>query len=464
MADQMVFNIGNAIMASRSNTGNAPFQKMQQGKTKKDRKKKHKKLPQAAMQAAMQAAKKDKKKMQLLKLQKKLEDKKASKACVDSISRVASLQAFVKVLTSGTKDILYKGVDPLQIFRESQKSSTNAISPFDVVEISGSASVVMDSQERGESKRETMSLESKTSGNNNSSSLNTCRKSHPLKMLGTSRDAGWSCSGMTLFPGGCKKGCTGFYQTKGWKRWRCELCDFDLCEDCLKEDRPPPGHLTTVLKLAAKHSLPLFMHILDVLEHAKANSAKHVELVERWSLNSLRKESKLVWESTWTVLHELVDASDADVSMKMEERGVALKKLIALYQMEDRRTSAGNLKILCQRKAVRDNPPTAQYAFGWKEVEGLNDRISTEGVTNLMRNRRTQRSNRRGTVKYGRKASPYRQVGSSMIASRASNARHVTLAHMFKDFVLRVRRNFTYSLSILFDIIVSFYQEPLTDL
>ena len=52
MADQMVFNIGNAIMASRSNTGNAPFQKMQQGKTKKDRKKKHKKLPQAAMQAA----------------------------------------------------------------------------------------------------------------------------------------------------------------------------------------------------------------------------------------------------------------------------------------------------------------------------------------------------------------------------------------------------------------------------
>ena len=63
----------------------------------------------------------------------------------------------------------------------------------------------------------------------------TCTKSHPLEVLGTSRDNGWTCAGMTLFPGGCKKGCTGFHQTKGWKRWRCTPCDFDLCEGCLKE-------------------------------------------------------------------------------------------------------------------------------------------------------------------------------------------------------------------------------------
>ena len=66
-----------------------------------------------------------------------------------------------------------------------------------------------------------------------------CMKSHPLEVLGTSNDNGWSCSGMTLLPGGCKKGCTGFNQTKGWERWRCALCDFDLCESCL-EARPVP--------------------------------------------------------------------------------------------------------------------------------------------------------------------------------------------------------------------------------
>lgn len=308
-----------------------------------------------------------------------------------SVSRGAStLQAFVKALTSGTKDILYKGDDPLHLFIASQRSTDKAISPFDVVKIKGSSfTTAASTQNGGESKHETVSLESKTSGDSHCSSNDS------------------------IFP-----------------------------NDVVIE--------TTVLKLAAKHSLPLFMHILDVLKHAKANSAKHVELVERWSLHSLHKESKAAWETTWTVLHELVDASDADVSMKMEERGVALKKLIALYQMEDRRTPAGNLEILCQRKAVRDDPPIAQCAFGWKE----------EGVTNLMRNRRTQRSNRRGE-KYGRKASPVR---SSMIATRATNARNVTLAHMFKDFVLRVRRNFTYSLPILFNMIVSFYQESLTRL
>ena len=64
---------------------------------------------------------------------------------------------------------------------------------------------------------------------------------HELDALGTSRDNGWSCSGMTYDGGsgrvdvdGCKKGCTGFHQTGGWKRWRCAPCDFDLCEGTSK--------------------------------------------------------------------------------------------------------------------------------------------------------------------------------------------------------------------------------------
>ena len=79
----------------------------------------------------------------------------------------------------------------------------------------------------------------------------TCTKSHPLEVLGTSRDNGWTCSGMTLFPGGCKMGCTGLNQTKGWERWRCSLCDFDLCETCLKENVNSSGEGAAVAAAAA---------------------------------------------------------------------------------------------------------------------------------------------------------------------------------------------------------------------
>ena len=67
-----------------------------------------------------------------------------------------------------------------------------------------------------------------------------CDGSHPLEVLGTSQDNGWSCSGMN-FPGGCKKGCTGFRQSTGWDRWRCTQCDFDLCDQCLESKRVPEG-------------------------------------------------------------------------------------------------------------------------------------------------------------------------------------------------------------------------------
>ena len=68
----------------------------------------------------------------------------------------------------------------------------------------------------------------------------TCDSSHPLEVLGTSQDNGWSCSGMN-FSGGCKKGCTGFRQSTGWDRWRCTQCDFDLCDQCLESKRVPEG-------------------------------------------------------------------------------------------------------------------------------------------------------------------------------------------------------------------------------
>jgi len=44
-------------------------------------------------------------------------------------------------------------------------------------------------------------------------------------------DNGWACDGKNgTF--GCARGCTNFNQSKGWARYRCISCDFDLCDCC----------------------------------------------------------------------------------------------------------------------------------------------------------------------------------------------------------------------------------------
>ena len=60
----------------------------------------------------------------------------------------------------------------------------------------------------------------------------TCH-SHPLTFLGISNDDdGWVCDGKNL-PEKCLSGITNFDQTKGFERFRCEKCDFDLCRNCM---------------------------------------------------------------------------------------------------------------------------------------------------------------------------------------------------------------------------------------
>ena len=55
---------------------------------------------------------------------------------------------------------------------------------------------------------------------------------HPLIFLDKSEDNGWACNGKDLI-NGCFSGITGFNQSKGIPRFRCEKCDFDLCENCM---------------------------------------------------------------------------------------------------------------------------------------------------------------------------------------------------------------------------------------
>ena len=56
---------------------------------------------------------------------------------------------------------------------------------------------------------------------------------HPLTFLGKTRDDGWACDGIKLKQK-CYSDITDFEQSKGIPRFRCEKCDFDLCENCME--------------------------------------------------------------------------------------------------------------------------------------------------------------------------------------------------------------------------------------
>lgn len=55
---------------------------------------------------------------------------------------------------------------------------------------------------------------------------------HPLVFLGQTNGRRWGCNGRMLEQK-CFSGTTGFNQTKGFLRFRCESCDFDLCLNCM---------------------------------------------------------------------------------------------------------------------------------------------------------------------------------------------------------------------------------------
>ncbi|KAH3745351.1 hypothetical protein Pelo_13257 [Pelomyxa schiedti] len=52
---------------------------------------------------------------------------------------------------------------------------------------------------------------------------------HPL--LRNNRDNGWACDGRKR-SGGCRRGMVGFNQSRGVPRFRCDTCDYDLCDKC----------------------------------------------------------------------------------------------------------------------------------------------------------------------------------------------------------------------------------------
>ena len=55
---------------------------------------------------------------------------------------------------------------------------------------------------------------------------------HALKYLDTTMDNGWSCDGQKI-NGGCLLGLNNINKSKNIKRFRCEQCNYDLCEKCM---------------------------------------------------------------------------------------------------------------------------------------------------------------------------------------------------------------------------------------
>eukprot|EP00931_Biecheleriopsis_adriatica_P056898 TRINITY_DN33747_c0_g1_i2.p1 TRINITY_DN33747_c0_g1~~TRINITY_DN33747_c0_g1_i2.p1 ORF type:complete len:182 (+),score=27.03 TRINITY_DN33747_c0_g1_i2:206-751(+) len=60
-----------------------------------------------------------------------------------------------------------------------------------------------------------------------------CPAGHRLQALGAT-NSGWACDAR-LTKLGCKSNITDYHQTTGMPVFRCEICDYDLCEPCCRE-------------------------------------------------------------------------------------------------------------------------------------------------------------------------------------------------------------------------------------
>ena len=79
---------------------------------------------------------------------------------------------------------------------------------------------------------------------------------HPLIFLDKSEENGWACDGKNLI-NKCFSGITDFNQSKGIPRFRCQKCDFDLCENCMNYYRKKKFYEMNKAYKVNCHSHPL---------------------------------------------------------------------------------------------------------------------------------------------------------------------------------------------------------------
>ena len=86
---------------------------------------------------------------------------------------------------------------------------------------------------------------------------------HPLLFLDKSKDNGWICDGRK-FNQKCFSGITDYNQTKGIPRFRCEKCDFDLCENCFNH-----YNIKLQYELNKSYKVRIHSHSLNFLDKTK---------------------------------------------------------------------------------------------------------------------------------------------------------------------------------------------------
>lgn len=98
---------------------------------------------------------------------------------------------------------------------------------------------------------------------NSDVALPQCLRCHEMRYLGLERnDDGWGCDGR-FHAGGCKSGVTGYHQGRGLERYRCEVCDYDLCLKCVEGARRVHNTHITVADISHDELAEIELRILQ---------------------------------------------------------------------------------------------------------------------------------------------------------------------------------------------------------
>lgn len=62
-----------------------------------------------------------------------------------------------------------------------------------------------------------------------------CKEGHSMQAFGAIFISGWSCNGKTEYSE-CLRDLEQKYECKGICRYRCEVCDYDLCNLCFARE------------------------------------------------------------------------------------------------------------------------------------------------------------------------------------------------------------------------------------
>lgn len=143
----------------------------------------------------------------------------------------------------------------------------------------------------------------------------TCPNGHPLVCMGH-QDCGWACDNLKE-PDGCLRGCTGFYQSASWIDYRCNECEYDLCDLCVER---------ALQKLECNQSEP---HIAIPMEHANATTIKKLPSAATIAIPTEHAKATTIQKlpSAATIAIPTEHANAATITQRPENKGMIIQRL-----------------------------------------------------------------------------------------------------------------------------------------